>query len=506
MEFTVVSFYKFIPFTSDSLESLIKNLRSKAEDLGIKGLVISALEGLNGTIAGTEEGVQKFIEYLGEYSKGDWKLKYSVSPIKPFKRFTIRYRKEIVTSGKLDLEMPNAEDNSHVSPEEWHRILSSEEDIAIIDVRNDYEVEVGKFKGAIDPLTKDFKEFPKFVEESGIPKDKQVLMYCTGGIRCEKASLVMKEMGYSNIKQLDGGILRYMEKFPRGFFEGECFVFDDRVALNDELKPTTKFGLCPHCGDGASDYLDCKNCGAKKKVCARCQKIEARKTCSKNCRYHYSLRLERNMGIKGSMAKVILVTFIFISGFVNRASAEVISPEDTVKAVIKEIKTKGDPSPVVDHVSWDDGFSKLPVKNREAMGVKSPEELKEFYRRVLLSPSSEIERMFESKFKDKLDGLGPEKVKALLSNIKERALQKEAEIKKRLKESEYEVGKAQVQGENASVPLTTTYEGQKNSDNVKLVQKDGKWYFASLGSGFNMGELSHSSPPKTEPQVAPKKN
>lgn len=289
--FTVVSFYNFMDLDEKSLSEIISNMRKIASENNIKGLVISANEGFNGTVCGSRDSIGCFVDFLSNLSPGsDWKLKYSESSFMPFKRFSVKLRHEIVTSGIEDLK-PNQIDDTHVSCDEWHELLNSDQDFALIDVRNDYEVEIGRFKNAIDPKTRDFKEFPKFVEESGIPKDKQILMYCTGGIRCEKASLEMKNLGYHNIKQLDGGILRYIEKYPNQFFEGECFVFDDRVALDQDLKPSTVHSLCPHCGNTAKDYISCKNCGKDQKVCVHCQKQEEFNTCSKNCKYHYSLKL-----------------------------------------------------------------------------------------------------------------------------------------------------------------------------------------------------------------------
>lgn len=290
-EYRIVSFYNFMNLSEEQLFSFISKMKSAAHESDIRGLVISAREGFNGTVASSIDGIESFVSLLREIDpSADWKFKHSSSSCMPFKRFSVKVREEIVTSGFSDLK-PDQTDDTHISCEEWHELMQSDEEYVLIDVRNDYEVEIGKFKNAIDPKTRDFKEFPEFVEKSGIPKDAQILMYCTGGIRCEKASLEMKNLGYSRIKQLDGGILRYIEKYPNQHFEGECFVFDDRVALDQNLQPSKNHSLCPHCGNTASDVLSCKNCGKSQKVCLHCQEKEERKTCSKNCRYHYSLAL-----------------------------------------------------------------------------------------------------------------------------------------------------------------------------------------------------------------------
>lgn len=484
--FTVVSFYKFLNLNETSYKELISTLKSKIKEFEIKGLIISAYEGLNGTVAGSEDNIKSFVDYLLTISNDDWKFKYSKSSFMPFKRFSLKFRPEIVTTGKEYLK-PDMKDDSHISAEEWHNILTSNEDYALIDVRNDYEVEIGKFKGAIDPKTKDFKEFPEFVEKSGIPKDKQILMYCTGGIRCEKAYLEMKELGYNNIKQLDGGILTYMEKYPNGQFEGECFVFDDRVALDAELKPSKNFSLCPHCGNTAIEFIECKNCGCEKKVCSKCtESDESKKTCSKNCRYHYSIKLSGNRVTKPKKSQVITMAALLIISLIsmmplNLYAAE-SSPEAVIKQVVTLIKKQGNPSPVVDFVNWDDSLAKLSDKNKEMMNVKTSSDLREFYRKILKSPSSELERLFENKFKERL---GEEKTRAMLDTMKKRTEVKEEEIKKRIQESDYVVGAAQINGDTATVPLTYNYNSERKTDNVKLIKKDGKWMFAALGQGFS---------------------
>ncbi len=290
----ILSFYRFLNLTSDQLVLLADSITGFAKANELKGLVIAAKEGLNGTVCCDRAGMDKFKNFLLDYSNGeDWKFKISACEFNPFKRFSLKFRSEIVTSGNLNLK-PNMLDDSHISPDEWHEILLKQNDYVLIDVRNDYEVDIGKFKGALDPKTKDFKEFPDFVKNSNIDKNTKILMYCTGGIRCEKAFLEMKDLGYSDIKQLDGGILSYIEKYPDGFFEGECFVFDERVALDKSLRPSKQYSLCPHCGDPASEIIKCKLCEKEMKVCNDCLEEEKRQTCSKNCRYHYNQKLIKN--------------------------------------------------------------------------------------------------------------------------------------------------------------------------------------------------------------------
>jgi UPF0176 protein len=155
----------------------------------------------------------------------------------------------------------------------------------IVDARNDYEYAIGKFKGAIDPSIKTFSEFPEFVKKGELPKDKKVMMYCTGGIRCEKALLEMEKQGYSDVYQLEGGILAYLQQFPEGNFEGECFVFDKRVAVDQHLQPSQTYHICPHCGNPGTLEVNCLACNKQAIVCYGCAKEERHKTCSKNCAY-----------------------------------------------------------------------------------------------------------------------------------------------------------------------------------------------------------------------------
>lgn len=164
----------------------------------------------------------------------------------------------------------------------------------MIDTRNWYETKIGTFKGAVNPKIDVFTEFPKFISEQAIKKDEKLLIFCTGGIRCEKGILQLQEAGFNDVYQLDGGILNYLKEYPNDQFEGECFVFDHRVAVDQELKPTKTYDLCPHCGQPAATTIDCKRCDTKQAVCDDCQTLEWKKeTCSKHCAHQLELHPER---------------------------------------------------------------------------------------------------------------------------------------------------------------------------------------------------------------------
>lgn len=278
------SFYRFCPLTDSDIGELKRGLEQRAEQLAVGGLIILATEGINGTIAGTADSVEAFKSFmLNTLGSTDWSFKEGSSEKPPFKRFKVRIRKEIVTTGESD-PIAVAEQKNALSPAQWHELLSSAaEDILLVDTRNTYETELGKFRGAIDPGIVHFSEFPDFVQKSQLPKDKTILMYCTGGIRCEKAIYQMEKLGYQSVFQLQGGILNYLQEYPDQLFEGECFVFDQRVALTQELQPSARWVLCPHCGQPGDLELTCAKCSKYAKVCQQCCEEKGCSTCSKDC-------------------------------------------------------------------------------------------------------------------------------------------------------------------------------------------------------------------------------
>ena len=285
----VTTFYRFSPLSSEELEQWEGEFYSLAESSDLLGLIISAKEGFNSTLAGSDETIQK-LKSLVRSIPGFAETIFKDSRAKgnPFKRFKIKRREEIVTLKRPEF-VPETVENNHLSPEEWERVLREEDDFVLIDTRNGYEVELGAFEGAIDPHMHAFSEFGQFVEDSGIPKEKKVLMYCTGGIRCEKAIFEMQSQGYKNVYQLEGGILNYLKHFPNSKYEGECFVFDHRVAVDQELKPSKEWRLCPHCGDPGKLKINCELCDTEAIICEECEKLAGGKSCSKNCAHHLSV-------------------------------------------------------------------------------------------------------------------------------------------------------------------------------------------------------------------------
>jgi len=279
----VTSFYRFFPVGEEVIVSLRRSVDEFMTDKGVTGLVIFATEGINGTVAGRGDSIAEFKAFLTDLvAVPDLRFKDSESEIAPFHRTSVVIRREIVGLKRPDL-VPDSPDNGHLSPQEWHEFLKSDRPRVVIDTRNTYETRIGKFSEAVDPGLTTFSAWSDFVAAQEIPRETPVLIYCTGGIRCEKASLELREKGYSQVYQLQDGILGYLAEYPDGFFEGECYVFDDRIALDANLQPTTQYGMCPGCGLPGATKRDCQWCDEEYVVCDGCAGTWA-PVCSKTCR------------------------------------------------------------------------------------------------------------------------------------------------------------------------------------------------------------------------------
>ncbi len=249
--FSVISFYCFIHIKKKYLDDL-KNILLKQEKEGLTGLVIIAEEGINGTICGGNQTISKTIDLIRKYvNNQDLNEKLSFSRKKVFKKLKIKIKSEIVTMGKSDIN-PRKSGN-YVNAYEWNKLLKDKSTL-VIDTRNYYEVSLGSFNNSINPKTKNFREFPKWVDKyiDKYVNEKQIdniAMFCTGGIRCEKATSLLKKRGFKNVYHLKGGILKYLEVIPPkdNLYEGECYVFDERVALDKQLKKGS-YTICHACG------------------------------------------------------------------------------------------------------------------------------------------------------------------------------------------------------------------------------------------------------------------
>lgn len=295
MNFYITAFYRFFKIT-DNLESLKEKIKNKAEELHLTGLMILGPEGLNSTTAApSAAALESYKHFLSELFKiSDFNFKDSTSVKPPFRKFVVKIREEIVTLGTPELIPDMSTNNHHLSPSQWNEVMKNDKDHVVIDTRNWYEYNIGSFKGALNPDIDKFTDFPKYLEEKKISKEKKMLIFCTGGIRCEKGILELQRQGYKNVYQLEGGILKYLEEYPNDQFEGECFVFDHRVAVDQKLQPTTQYGLCPHCGQPSSVQIQCKRCDTETLICGDCEKLAWKNiTCSKNCAYQHELHPER---------------------------------------------------------------------------------------------------------------------------------------------------------------------------------------------------------------------
>lgn len=290
----VSAFYKFFSIEPTSLEQLRSRLQALGVELGARGLVLIAPEGVNGQFSGNAFEVAKFKEILAEvFSQPQFEFKDNPCYRHPFRMMKVEIRDSIVYIGKDNL-VPSQEFNHHLTPSQWNEVLENQEDVVVLDTRNTYESQIGKFRQAICPPLGTFNEFPDYVRNANLPKDKKILMYCTGGIRCEKAILEMQRQGYQNVYQLAGGILKYLEEYPDKYYEGECFVFDRRVSVDQSLAPSSVYRSCRYCGNAGKETAKCCKCGGEVRSCLECLKKQAEPTCSKNCGYHVE-RLRNNM-------------------------------------------------------------------------------------------------------------------------------------------------------------------------------------------------------------------
>jgi len=248
----VAAFYKFVALPD--YQELRSSLLEQCESLGLLGSILLAAEGINGTISGPDENVRRLFKDLRADDRlQDLHYKESWADEQPFYRMKVRLKKEIVSLG-VDGVDPRRAVGEYVDPLEWNQLISRE-DVRLIDTRNHYEYNLGTFKGAEDPNTTSFRDFPQWVAENLDPeKDQNVAMFCTGGIRCEKATSYLLDLGFKGVYHLDGGILNYLETVNKedSLWQGDCFVFDNRVTVDHDLE-AGDFEVCPACRMPLSD-------------------------------------------------------------------------------------------------------------------------------------------------------------------------------------------------------------------------------------------------------------
>jgi len=244
--YVVAALYQFAPL--DDYTEIQEKLSEVCERQGIRGTILLAREGINGTIAGTRPAIDTVLAWLRSDPRlSNLEHKESLHEEQPFYRLKVRLKREIVTLGLPDID-PNCDAGTYVEPHEWNALIQDPE-VVVIDTRNHYECEMGSFSGAVDPRTDSFREFPAYVDAALDPQvHKKVAMYCTGGIRCEKATALLRKRGFESVFHLRGGILKYLEAVPEeeSLWAGECFVFDERVSVGHDLKRGA-YELCRGC-------------------------------------------------------------------------------------------------------------------------------------------------------------------------------------------------------------------------------------------------------------------
>ncbi|MDO8467606.1 MAG: rhodanese-related sulfurtransferase [Nanoarchaeota archaeon] len=286
----ILLFYKFVNLGSmEKLEEFRRTHLEECERIGLKGRILIAEEGINGSVSGTKGQIEKYkILMHSKLAFSDLWFKGDVGTASPFTKMTILVRDEIVAL-KKKVDLGNT--GNYLSPEEILELYDSDghlkENIIFMDARNDYEHKIGKFKDSIQVNTKTFREFPekaKGLEKIKGIKDKKIVMYCTGGIRCEKASVVLKEAGFKDVNQIHGGIINFVQKYPDTFWEGKLFVFDKRMVAdvnNENKKPITE---CEVCSVSCDLYKNCRNpeCDRFVVLCLDCQ-FKLHGCCSQEC-------------------------------------------------------------------------------------------------------------------------------------------------------------------------------------------------------------------------------
>jgi UPF0176 protein len=285
-EFLTAALYKFVALPDYA--SLRQPLLACCQQHEVKGTVLLAAEGINGTIAGPVQGVRAVLQFLRSDPRfADLAHKESYSPKPPFYRLKVRLKKEIVTLGVPGID-PSTLAGTYVKAEDWNRLLD-DPDVVVVDVRNEYEVAAGTFERALNPHTRSFSELPEWVRnEPALRAKPKVAMFCTGGIRCEKSTAFLRSSGFAEVYHLQGGILKYLETVPpeQSRWQGECFVFDERVSVVHGLKPGT-LELCRSCRQPVSEldkqsphYIDgvsCHRCVATKTEAQKRSRMERQK-------------------------------------------------------------------------------------------------------------------------------------------------------------------------------------------------------------------------------------
>jgi UPF0176 protein len=282
----IILYYKYVPL--DEPEKLVTSQRSLCERLGLKGRILIAKEGINGTVEGTKEAIAEYLSLLlSDPRFADTNIKRSTGNGASFPKLKVKLRDEIVSAHLgLDDVKPWEMTAKHLPADELNQWIESGKEFTIVDMRNDYEYKIGRFEGSIDPGMKNFRDLPNIIPKIAHLKDKPLLAVCTGGVRCEKASGYLLKQGFKDVYQLENGIVTYMEKYPNKAFKGKLYVFDDRIAIDFDIEGSHEVvGRCDICESKTEHYVNCQNkeCNAHFLVCQSCEERQG-VFCGQKCR------------------------------------------------------------------------------------------------------------------------------------------------------------------------------------------------------------------------------
>ncbi|MBD2234012.1 rhodanese-related sulfurtransferase [Phormidium tenue] len=252
MNWAIATFYKFVTLSEPA--ALRRELLELCQSWGLRGTILLASEGLNATVAGDRPSIDALLNWLRSHPEiGPFPHQESTTADAPFERMKVKLKREIVTLGHPEVNPAQQKVGTYVEPRDWNQLIADPE-VMVIDARNNFEVELGTFKGAVNPQTHSFRELPNYVDTHLDPaQHKKVAMFCTGGIRCEKATAYLLDQGFEQVYHLQGGILNYLKTIPTAdsLWQGDCFVFDERVAVDHRLQPS-EYELCLGCGHPVS--------------------------------------------------------------------------------------------------------------------------------------------------------------------------------------------------------------------------------------------------------------
>ncbi|MCH7949760.1 MAG: rhodanese-related sulfurtransferase [Candidatus Dadabacteria bacterium] len=279
----IILFYKFTEI--ENPDEFVERHLNFCINEGLLGKVLVAKEGINGSLSGSQEQINKYKDYLTSQNQfSDINFKEEVGTFSPFKKMIVRQKKEII---RMDQDLDLKKTGKYISPQELMELYESDAEFIVLDTRNNYESEVGKFKNALTPDIETFREFPEALKSLEDKKDKKIITYCTGGIRCEKATSYMVKKGFTDVYQLKDGIINFCQQYPNTLWEGKCFVFDQRLLslIDPDSEPITH---CIHCNQSCDRYQNCKNptCDDFIVLCENCSE-KYNGCCSQKCVKEY---------------------------------------------------------------------------------------------------------------------------------------------------------------------------------------------------------------------------